>query len=99
MAEEGSKIKGTPIATTVSFDAVKSAEQMTTDARQDQPESKPSGGLGGMLGGLAKKAHKTEDGKPQQRATFMTTNLEVLSLSTDVAAEAVAVPAGFKESK
>jgi hypothetical protein len=98
MAAEGAKIKGTPIATTLTFDAVKSEEQMTADAKQEQPEAKPSG-LGGMLGGLAKKVRKNEDDKPQPRTTFMTTNLEVLNLSTDVAAEAVAIPAGFKESK
>ncbi len=99
MTTEGSKIDGTPIATTITFDAVKSAEQMTAEAKQGDSESKPSGGLGGMLGGFAKRVKKNDADKPQQRTTFMTTNLEVLNLSTEVAAEAVAVPAGFKESK
>lgn len=98
MTTEGSKIDGTPIVTMMTFDAVKSEEQLT-QAKQEESASKPSGGLGGMLGGLAKKVKKNADDKPQQRTTFMTTNLEVLNLSTDVAADAVAVPAGFKESK
>ena len=98
MAAEGSKVEGTAIATTLTFDAVKSAEQMA-QAKQDDSESKPSGGLGGMLGGLAKRVKKTDAEKPQQRTTFMTTNLEVLNVSTQVAAEAVAVPPEFKESK
>jgi len=95
MNAEGSKVEGTAIMTTMTFDAVKSAEQQAAEAKQ---ESKPSGGVAGMLGGLAKRARKTDD-EVKPRTTFMTSTVEVLSVSTDVAAAAVAIPAGFKESK
>ena len=36
---------------------------------------------------------------PKDRATVMTTTSEVLKVATTVAAEDVAIPAGFKESK
>ena len=94
MNAEGSKVEGTAILTTLTFDAVKSADQQATEA---PPEAKPSG-LGGVLGGLAKRVRKNDDAaKP--RTTFMTSTVEVLSMSPTVTAADVAIPEGFKESK
>jgi hypothetical protein len=95
MNAEGAKVEGTAIMTTLTFDAVKSADQQTADAKQ---ESKPGGGVGGMLGGLARRVRKNDD-EAKPRTTFMTSTVEVLSVSTDVPAAAVAIPDGFKESK
>jgi len=97
MSKEAAKIEGTAIMTTATFDAVKSAEQLEAEKKEDEP--KASGGIGGMLGGLARKAARKKDAEPQQRATFMTSTVEVLKLSTQVASGDVAIPAGFKESK
>ena len=36
---------------------------------------------------------------PKNRATFLTTSVEVLKLTTDVPADVVAVPPGYRESK
>jgi hypothetical protein len=99
MSKEGSAIEGTPIMTTVTFDAVKSAEQMASEAKPDQQEAKPSGGLGGMLGGLAKRMKKPSEEEQKPRATVMSSTIEVLKISTDVAASDLAIPAGFKENK
>ena len=107
MAAEGGKIEGTPILTTVTMDAVKSAEQMAEEAKSGGVSSGSSGAapttVGGMLGGLArrgmKKEEKKEETTPSARVNFMTTTVEVLKLTTDVSAEFVGVPAGFKESK
>lgn len=99
MSKEGRSLDGTPIMTTLTFDAVKSAEQMAAEGKQGQPEAKPSGGLGGMLGGLAKKMKKPSEDEQKPRTTIMTSTVEVLKLSTDVAASDVAIPAGFKENK
>jgi hypothetical protein len=96
MSKEGAKIEGTAIMTTVTFDAVKSAEQLEAEKKQDEP--KASGGIGGMLGGLARKAANKDD-EPKPRTTFMTSTVEVLKLATDVNAGDVAIPAGFNESK
>ena len=85
---EGSKLQGTPLATTTVFEAVKSKEQAA-----QQTEQSSGGGLGGML---ARKMMKTEN-KP--RATVFTATHETLEISPAVAAEDIQLPAGFKEKK
>jgi hypothetical protein len=104
MTEEGGKIDGTAIQTTTTMDAVKSAEQMAEEAKANDNDSKgsPSGGVGGLLGGLTKKMAQKKTGgddAAKPRSTFMTVTNEVLKVVTDVAPADVAVPAGFKENK
>ena len=60
MKKEGVKLKGTPIATTTTFDVVKTKEQI--DAETSNQKSSGGGGLGGML---ARKIAKQE---PRSRA-------------------------------
>jgi hypothetical protein len=101
MRTEGAKLEGTAIQTTVTTEAVKSAEQLAQESKTAS-ESKPSGGGGlrGRLGGMiAKKIGPKTDDAAKPRATFMTMNTEVLKIATTVAAEDVALPAGFKEAK
>jgi hypothetical protein len=99
LATEAQALDGTPISTTTTMDAVKSAEQLAEEQRQSDEASAPSGkGLGGLLGGLAKKAAKKDEG-PKARATFMTITHEVLKVASDVSDAQVAVPAGFREAK
>jgi hypothetical protein len=100
MRTEGGKLDGTAIQTTVTTDAVKSAEQIAQESKA-AAESKPtSGGLSGRLGGMiARKIGPKSDDAAKPRTTFMTMNTEVLKVATTVAPEDVAVPAGFKESK
>jgi hypothetical protein len=102
MKTENVNLDGTPIQTTVTIDAVKSAEQMAQEQKQREDESKPgaSGGLGGMLGGLAARAAKKKvDGgdASKNRATFMTMTGEVLKVTTEVSAADVAIPSGFQQ--
>ena len=98
MTIEGAKLEGTAILTTVTMDAVKSAEQIAQEATAT--EEKPAAGLGGLLGGLAKKAaaRKGDDGS-KARTTFMTSTNEVLAIATAVSAADLDVPAGFRENK
>ena len=74
----------------------------TTAAAPPPPPEQKKGGLGGMLGGLKKMAeanqNNTGNSKPQ-RSVFLTTSVEMLKLTRDVTADAVAIPAGFKETK
>jgi hypothetical protein len=91
-AREGDKLKGTPLETTSTFEAVKSKEQI--EAEQQQQGNSGGGGLGGML---ARKIMKKPESKP--RSTVFTTHHEVLSIATDVAAGDVAIPPDFKEKK
>ncbi len=88
MRAEGSKLDGTPLATTMVFEAVKSKDRMAQ-------ESKGSGG-GGIGGMLARRMAKRDD-KP--RATVFTVTQETLELGTDVAPGDLAIPEGFKEKK
>ena len=104
MTTEGGKIEGTPIQTTTTMDAVKSEEQIADEARASSNDSKPaaSGGVGGLLGGFAKKVAAKRmggDDANKPRATFMTLTSEVLKVVTDVTPADVAVPAGFKENR
>ncbi len=96
---EGAKANGTPISTVMTIETVKSPEQQKAEA--DQQQSSGGGGLGGMLAKkmMKKKQADSAEGGDQSRAQVMTSTLDVLSVATDVAADAVSVPAGFKEKK
>ena len=101
MRTEGAKLDGTAIQTIVTTEAVKSPEQVAQDTKA-AADSKPSGGGGisGRLGGmLARKIGPKPEDAAKPRATFMTMNTEVLKVATTVAAEDLAIPAGFKEAK
>ena len=104
MRTEGVKLDGTPVMTQLTFDAVQSAEQAAAE-QKPQGDSKSPGGLGGIAGGLMrraaqKKAEKSEGDQSQKgRTRVMTSTTEVLKVVSDVAAADVAVPAGFKENK
>jgi hypothetical protein len=82
--QEKVNLKGTPLATTMTFEGVKSKAQI-------EEQSKSSGG--GLSGMLARKMAKS-DGKP--RATIFTMNSETLEIATTVGATDVDIPAGFK---
>ena len=99
MRTEGVKLEGTAILSTVTVDAVKSAEQLAQEQKQsEQSGSSSSSSASGIVGGLMRRAVvKKEEAK--SRVTFMTTTNEILRVTTDVAAADVAVPTGFKESK
>ena len=105
MTTEGGKIEGTPIQTTTTMDAVKSADQVAEEAKASgggDSKSPAAGGVSGMLGGFAKKMAAKKmggDDANKPRATFMTATTEVLKVVSDVSPADVAVPAGFKENK
>ncbi len=79
MQKEGTKLQGTPLETTTTFEGVKSKEQLT----QEQSSSSSSSG-GGLSGMLARKMMKKDDA-PKERATIFTMHNEVLEISTTVA--------------
>jgi hypothetical protein len=88
MSSEGKKLEGTALLTSMTFESMKSAEDMKASSQS----SEGGGGLGGFL---AKKMQ----GTPQQRTTMMTTTVERLSIEPSASAEDVAIPAGYKEKK
>ena len=92
MEKDGSKYAGTALDTTITFETVKSKEQLA--AAQQQQSSGSGGGIGGLL---AKKVLKQEP--PKQRSTVMTSNVLTLELATSVDATDLAIPADFKEKK
>lgn len=104
LTAEGGKIDGTAIQTTTTMDAVKSPDQIVEETKASESEGKTpaSGGVGGLLGGFAKKMAQRkagEDEAAKPRVTFMTMTSEVLKVVTDVSPADVAVPAGFRENK
>lgn len=86
---EGSKLEGTPLATTTVFESVRSKEQMT----QQQAPAGGGAGIGGMLAGRLMKRD------PQPRSTVFTVTTETLDVSQNVAPADLEIPAGFKERK
>ena len=106
MRAEGTKIEGTAILTEMKMEAVPPGTANTTAEALPAPEAQPEqkkGRFGGLMGGLKKMAeasNKQSSGEQKpQRAIFLTTSVEMLKLTTDVTADAVAIPAGFKEQK
>ena len=93
MQKEGSKLSGTPLATMTTVEAVKSKEQMATQAESG---SSSGGGLGGML---ARKMMKKDAGEAKARSTIFTMNHEVLEVTTSVAATDLAIPPEYKLKK
>ena len=111
MSEESAKMEGTAILTVVTMDAVQSAEQIAASEKQKTEDTKSSTAtaptsVGGLIGGFGRRmAQKKAEGDssaneaPKSQATFMTITNERLSISTNVAANDVAIPAGFREEK
>ena len=91
LKQEGTKLQGTPLLTTTTFEAVKSKAALETETSQ-QKES--GGGLGGML---ARKIAKKEP--PKARTLVFTATTEYQEVSTTAAAADLEIPAGFKEKK
>ena len=94
---EGINADGTAIQTTMKMESVKTAEQTAQENKQES-DPKPSG-LGGLIGGLGRRAtqRKDEGSGDKNRATIMTITHEVMSVSTSVAQTDTAIPAGFKQ--
>jgi len=105
LQKESAKLDGTAILTTTKMESVMTPDQ--AQARADQQKS-GGGGIGGIPGGLGgmfgkkKKAEEAPKDQPaaagaSNRATIMTTTMELLGVETSVAAADVELPAGFKQ--
>lgn len=103
MRAEGGKIEGTAILTEMRMESVPPGTANQKAEALPAPEEPKKKGLGGMLGGLKKMAEESQkkenSNAPPQRATVMTTSVEMLKLTTSVDAASVAIPADFKEQK
>jgi hypothetical protein len=103
MRAEGGKVDGTAILTEMRMEAVPPGTANTTAAALPAPEpAQKKGRFGGMLGGLKKMAEASQNkggNEKPQRSIILTTSVEMLKLTPEVTADAVAIPAGFKETK
>jgi len=105
MQGESGKLQGTALYTTMTFEGMKSAEEMkSAGASQSSTTSTDSGssgggGLAGKLGGLMSRGKVGTSSQPQQKSTIFTSVVERLSIEPSATADDVAVPAGFKEKK
>jgi hypothetical protein len=103
MRAEGGRLEGTAILTDMKMEAVPPGAANQTAEALPAPEEPKKKGFGGMLGGLKKMAEQSQknensNAKPT-RSIIMTTSVEMLKLTNDVDAAAVALPAGFTEKK
>ena len=92
LKKEGTKLQGTPLLTTTTFEAVKSKAAL--EAETNQQKESGGGGVGGML---ARRMMKKEP--PKARALIFTATNEYQEVSTSATAADVEIPAGFKEKK
>ena len=97
---EGTRVDGTPISSVMTIDSVASAEQQKKQADNEKQQDS-GGGLSGMLARKMMKKKQAEGGDSanadKSRSTVMTTTVDVLSVATTVGADAVSIPAGFKQ--
>jgi hypothetical protein len=88
---ESDKLEGTPLASTMTVEVVRSAEALAA-----QPAESGSGG--GLSGRLARRVMGNR-GAPQPRSTLVTVTQEMLSLETSASDADVAIPTGFRERR
>lgn len=92
LKQEGDKLSGTALATTTTFEIVKTPQQVEEEAKAQ--DNSGGGGIGGML---ARRMAKREP--PKARALVFTLNHEFQEVATTVPPADVEIPAGFKEKK
>jgi len=101
MMAESRKLQGTPLASTLVIETVKSADAASGGSSDQSSASRGVGGLGGSLSGALTR-HITSRGgagDASPRSTLLTSTHEIQTITTTVAAGDVAVPTGFKEKK
>ncbi|CAN5582987.1 hypothetical protein BH23ACI1_BH23ACI1_12560 [soil metagenome] len=93
LKQEGTKLEGTVLAQTMTFDAVRSKAQMS---EQQQAQG---GGAGGGIGGMLARRIKKDDGGGSPRSTIFAVDHELQEVATSVDPASLAIPDGFKQRK
>lgn len=102
---ESGKMNGIAVATTSTFEAVASAEQLAQQqqSQADAPKEDAPRGVGGLVGGFGRRMMRRkndEEAKPAAsapgRTLIMTTTTEYLTVSPSATDGDVSIPAGFK---
>jgi hypothetical protein len=93
LKQEGTKLEGTVLAQTMTFDAVRSKAQMS---EQQQAQG---GGAGSGIGGMLARRIKKDDGGGGPRSTIFAVDHELQEVATSVDPASVAIPDGFKQRK
>jgi hypothetical protein len=96
MQKDGDKLNGTALDSTMTFESVKSHEQMT-EQQSSSSGSSGGGGIGGLLAKKMMKKNNADAGSP--RATVFTMHHTFLEVSKSVAAGDLSIPPDFKEKK
>ena len=111
---ENVNMDGTAILTVMTMQSVANPQQQAAQEKQQQPGAESPGsitsvrGLGGMIGRRMGRRKAEGDnsapgavgsGSTPGRATIMTSNHELIKVSTSLGPSDLAIPAGFKERK
>lgn len=101
MNQEHVNLSGTPLLTTMTVQAVRSEQQAAEEKGTADEGGRSGGGIGGMLARRMARRKEAPDAAAQagNRATIVTSTVEVLKISPDVSEADVALPAGFKEAR
>lgn len=95
LREHGAKLEGYPVLTATTVESVQGADEVAAEPAEEAPSDLRS--LGGMF---AKKLAKKATAKPAgARKPVLALRSEVLSVSTSVGADDVALPAGYTQKK
>jgi hypothetical protein len=106
LRKESGKMDGTAILTAMKMETVMSPEQAQEKGDSgDKPKMGLGlpGGLGGMFGKKKKDEEAPKEGQPaakegpKNRATLLTSTVELLEVQTSAGAADVEIPAGFKQ--
>jgi hypothetical protein len=91
LAEKRSALEGTPIRTTTSFEIVSAPNQ----SGSEQSSSTPAAAIGGLLNRVRKR--REENQADANRSTMLNSTSELLKASSSASADAVAIPADFRQ--
>ena len=96
---EGTKVEGTPISTVTTIELLpapssRSSRPTATSSRNPAAAWRHAGEQDDEEEAGRRRRHRE---RRQEPLAFMTTTIDVLSVATTVGADAVSIPAGFKE--
>jgi hypothetical protein len=89
--QKRSSFEGTPIRTKMTFETVAG----TNADSASQSQSSPGAALGGLIGRMKQRRQGEQSGPA--RSTMLDSNNELLKATSTASADAVALPAGFKQ--
>ncbi len=91
--EKQAKLDGTAIRTNMTFETVAAPNQASSE--EQSSSQSPASALGGLLGRMKQRREANQSGPA--RSTLLNSTTELLKATTSASAEAVSIPASFRQ--